>query len=260
MEEVGQFLRLIASVQILGIDRAVKTVSFKPEYYLGDPVNIIRILNDKGAQEIAVIDLEASANGVIKLEQLRALSEETSVPFLYGGGIGIDTDIRKLANIGVERFLTSRFLEKDLAVTQKLTKVLGSSSVSLSIDIEEMFQSDSGLLLLLRRYGNRYISTNELLHSLIQANVGEVVFRPTWLDGTDGSESFTNYSQLLDDPNIKELSCRVRTLLGTGIRNTSILESLAAQFEIDGAVVGAMVSLTKSNGILTSYPSAYSVK
>ena len=100
-------MRLIAAVQIEH-EKAVKTVGFGNPTYIGDPFNILRILNEKGAQEIAILDIEASKSGEINYTYIKELSEEVNIPMVYGGGISEKSDIRLLTSLGVERFIVGQ--------------------------------------------------------------------------------------------------------------------------------------------------------
>lgn len=252
-------MRLIASVQILGSERAIKTVQFEENRYLGDPLNIIRILNAKGAQEIAVFDLNASRSKQIDYEEIARLSSEVSVPFLYGGGLSPTTDIRKLARLGVERFILSRFLLGDELLVSKLVEQLGSSSVSISLDIERIEVIDDLIQVVLRSYPGRTFTIHQVLDTVERLQVGELVVRSVTLDGGDGNSSINFYQELFQAGAFDNLRKQSRLLIGSGIRTLEIAHSLMSKIKLDGFVVGSMVSLTKTGGILTSYPREYSI-
>ena len=252
-------VRAIAAVQIMGAERAVKTDKFENPRYLGDPMNILKILNAKGAQEIAVFDLQASSTGIIDYIEIEKLSGETSVPFSYGGGINAQTDIRKLSRLGVERFVLSRFLKEDVKLVRDLVDKLGSSSVSISLDIEKMEDRGSEIILSLRRYPHFDLSLGQILENLSDLQVGEVLFRPVWLDGTNGEGSIVTYSHLLNYAQIEPFFEQFRILAGCGIRTLRIAESVKQSCLVDGFVVGSLVSFSMSGGVLTSYPDNWSV-
>lgn len=252
-------MRIIAAVQIKGADRAVKTEKFANARYLGDPMNIIRILNAKGAQEIAVFDLQASVSGAIDYFEIEKLSGETSVPLSYGGGINLNTDVRKLSRLGVERFVLSRFIGEDETLVQNLVDKLGSSSVSISLDIDAYKVEGSEILICLRRYPGTVLPLRDILEKLLKLQVGEVIIRPVCLDGSNGEESVELYSHLLKDNQLKPFYQQVRILAGTGIRSIDIAESISQSSLVDGFVVGSLVCFSKSGGVLTSYPEKFSV-
>jgi len=252
-------MRIIAAVQINGADRAVKTEKFENAKYLGDPMNIIRILNAKGAQEIAVFDLQASQTGAIDYFEIEKLSGETSVPLSYGGGINLSTDVRKLSRLGVERFVLSRFIGEDEKLVQGLVDKLGSSSVSVSLDIDAYKDKGSETAISLRRYPRTVLSLSNILEKLSKLQVGEVIIRPVWLDGTKGEGSVSTYSHLLKEKQLKPFYKQFRILAGTGIRTIDIAESISQISLVDGFVVGSLVCFSKTGGVLTSYPEKFSV-
>jgi imidazole glycerol-phosphate synthase subunit HisF len=252
-------MRLIASVQISGPGRSIKTVRFEEKYYLGDPLNILRILNAKGAQEIALIDIKASKDSQIDYYEISRLSSEISVPFLYGGGISSNTDIRRLAGLGVERFMLSRFLFDDETFVKRLVDKLGSSSVSISLDIERTRSEGDNLSIILRGYPNVEIPMQYVIECLSKLNVGELVIRSVALDGSDGKLSEDFYYNLFGSVSFDLLKEKTRILIGSGIRTIEIAQAIKSKLEVDGFVVGSMVCLTTTGGILTTYPKEYSI-
>lgn len=251
-------MRLIAAVQEDGKSRAVKSLAFRSHTYLGDSLNIIEILNALGAQEIAFIDLEASRTRNIDYDKIERYSEQVNVPFLYGGGIDSTTDVRKLAGLGVERFLISRFLGDNNQIVKKLVEYLGSSSVSISMDIETLSFQDETTLCKLRGH-TTFIRLETIVDALIELEPGDLVIRFVELDGSDGTSAMSLYKQLIDNPAFSPLVGKMEVLAGTGVRNIDLARKLTSQLKLDGIMAGSMFCFSKSGGILTSYPKECSV-
>jgi cyclase len=84
----------------------VKTVKFKDPKYLGDPINIVRIFNDKEVDELIFLDILATTeNRRPNFELLGKITSECFMPLGYGGGIRDMDDIKQLLGIGVEKFV-----------------------------------------------------------------------------------------------------------------------------------------------------------
>lgn len=115
-----------------------KTTKFKDPVYLGDPLNTVRLFNEKEANEIAILDIGATAEGRgPNFEFLEDLASECFMPFAYGGGITDIEEIRKLFFIGAEKaVLNAAAIDKpdliDVAARQ-----FGTQSIVASIDVKK---------------------------------------------------------------------------------------------------------------------------
>lgn len=93
---------------LLGEAGLVKTVNFRDPRYVGDPINAVRIFNDKQADEIAVLDIRATADGRgPDMEAVAEIVSEAFMPVAYGGGVAdLETAVR-LIQIGVEKVVVN---------------------------------------------------------------------------------------------------------------------------------------------------------
>lgn len=94
--------RVIPSLLILGSD-VVKGISYSDYQYVGDPVNIIRIFNEKQVDEIIIYDIGASSNKCINFELLSEMAAECFMPLTYGGGISSIEQCGQLLSLGIEK-------------------------------------------------------------------------------------------------------------------------------------------------------------
>ena len=100
--------RLIPCLSLLN-DSFVKTVNFKNPKYIGDPINTIKIFNEKFVDEIIIIDIGASKlNLKPNFKLLSEIASECFIPLGYGGGIKTLDDASKIINIGFENNTTSK--------------------------------------------------------------------------------------------------------------------------------------------------------
>lgn len=118
----------------------VKGVQFKKHRYLGDPINAVKIFNEKEVDELVFLDIGA---GISKcppdFELLKDISSEAFMPFAYGGGITSCQEIERLFTIGVEKVIlnTAAFLNPQLL--KDASEIAGSQSVVVSIDVQKNF-------------------------------------------------------------------------------------------------------------------------
>src|SRR5690606_476877 len=86
----------------------VKTVGFKDAKYVGDPINAVRIFNEKEADELIVLDIDATANGVEpNYKMIALLAAECRMPLCYGGGVRTPEQAKKIIGLGVEKVAIS---------------------------------------------------------------------------------------------------------------------------------------------------------
>ena len=82
----------------------VKTFNFKNPKYLGDPINIIKIFNEKQVDELTIYDIDCTAqNKEIDFEFLKKLSRKSKMPICYGGGISNADQAEKIISMGIEK-------------------------------------------------------------------------------------------------------------------------------------------------------------
>jgi cyclase len=116
----------------------VKTVKFRESTYLGDPINTIRIFNEKEVDELVFLDIEATKEKKEPpYEMIQKLSSECFMPFAYGGGINNLTQIEKLIKSGAEKIIinSSAFIVKNFI--KEAVNHFGSSTIVVSIDVKK---------------------------------------------------------------------------------------------------------------------------
>lgn len=127
--------RLIPSLLINSKQELVKTIRFKEEDYLGDPLNAAYIFSGFEADELLVLDIDASKNKrCISLEFVNSLSTFTKVPLTVGGGISNLDQIHDILSLGVERIALSSALSGDLDLLSQAANNYGVSSISVIIN------------------------------------------------------------------------------------------------------------------------------
>jgi len=114
-----------------------KTRRFKNPVYVGDPINAVKIFNDKGVDELAVFDIEASDIGrPPDLGYLREFAEECFIPLCYGGGIRDVRSAEAVLSIGVEKVAVNSAAIDHPEVVGEIAASCGSQSVVAAIDVK----------------------------------------------------------------------------------------------------------------------------
>ncbi|HEY8608898.1 MAG TPA: AglZ/HisF2 family acetamidino modification protein [Noviherbaspirillum sp.] len=117
--------------------RLVKTVQFKKPRYVGDPVNAVKIFNDKEVDEIVVLDIDATRSGrEPDLDLIGELASECFMPLAYGGGINKLETARRILKLGVEKIILNTAAWKQPALVRDAANEFGSQAVAVSIDVK----------------------------------------------------------------------------------------------------------------------------
>ena len=114
----------------------VKTVGFTNPKYVGDPVNAVKIFNEKESDELIVVDIDASRNGVEPNYRLIGqIAVECRMPLCYGGGVKTADQARRIIALGVEKVgISSGAIERP-AVIREMASEIGSQSVVVVLDV-----------------------------------------------------------------------------------------------------------------------------
>ena len=121
------------------IDRGlVKTQHFKNPRYLGDPINTVKIFNNKGVDELCILDIRATTEKRgPDFEYLKEIASEAFMPLSYGGGITTLKEIETLFYIGYEKVILNTAFIENPALVKEAVSFAGSQSVVVSIDVKK---------------------------------------------------------------------------------------------------------------------------
>jgi len=115
----------------------VKTVKFKNPKYVGDPINAVKIFNDKEVDELVLLDIEATVGG--RRPQFKLISEiasECFMPLSYGGGLRNLDDIKAIFNLGVEKVIINSYAIENPDFVREASRHYGSQSIVVAVDVK----------------------------------------------------------------------------------------------------------------------------
>ncbi len=202
----GLFNRVIPCL-LLQDGGLVKTKKFKNPKYVGDPINAIRIFNDKYVDELIFFDINASRfNKEPNYDLIARIAGECFMPLCYGGGIKTLEQARKLVAIGVEKISINSTAINNLELIKQLVAELGSQSVVGAIDIKRNFWGKEYVYDSSKR---RTTNINPLTHArnLVDAGVGEIFINDVSRDGTFSGYSTELVSSIADKINVPLIVC-----------------------------------------------------
>ena len=116
----------------------VKTVNFKNPKYVGDPINAVKIFNEKEVDELAVFDIDATAKGLEPdYSLIERLANQSRMPLCYGGGVKTVEQAQKIFSLGIEKIaLSSAVLDNPDLIT-KIADRVGAQSVIVVLDVKK---------------------------------------------------------------------------------------------------------------------------
>jgi imidazole glycerol-phosphate synthase subunit HisF len=112
-----------------------KGIQFKQHRYVGDPINAVKIFNEKEVDELVFYDISAtSENRAPNYEVIRNIASEAFMPLAYGGGISDVRQIEKLFNLGIEKVIINSAAYKNPDLVREASSLAGSQSIIAAID------------------------------------------------------------------------------------------------------------------------------
>ena len=116
----------------------VKGARFRNHNYVGDPVNAVRIFNQKGVDELVFLDIgEDTALKGPQFNHISDIASQAFMPLAYGGGLRTEKDIEKLLRLGIEKAVINTAAMKDFSFIRRAADIAGSQSIVVSIDVKK---------------------------------------------------------------------------------------------------------------------------
>jgi cyclase len=176
----------------------VKTRRFREPKYVGDPINAVRIFNDKEVDELMVLDIDASREGRgPDFDLIEELAGECFMPLCYGGGIRTAEEAKAIFSLGVEKVaLQSAFL-RDPQIVGQVAAHSGEQAVVVSLDVEKDWLGRQ------RLRGARSRDWREALQAAVKAGAGEILLTSVEGEGTLGGmdmQLIADASAMVDVP------------------------------------------------------------
>jgi cyclase len=227
----------------------VKTVQFNNPKYVGDPINAVKIFNEKSVDELMVLDIDATKeNREPDYQMIANLAFECRMPLCYGGGVKNREQALKIFALGVEKIaISSAAIEKPELITE-IAKSVGNQSVIVVFDIKK------------KRFGSKYelytnngtkktgINPVDFAKKVEQLGCGEIV-----INSIDNDGMMKGYDFNLIDKIRESVSIPITALGGAG--DLTDIGNLINRHGIIGAAAGSLfVFKGKYKAVLINYP------
>ena len=231
----------------------VKGVHFKNHSYVGDPLNIIKLFNDKEANELLILDIVATKErSAPDFDYLKKLSSQAFMPMSYGGGIKSLEDAMRIVDLGFEKVVMNSSFYTDPSLVKDISSSLGSSSTVVSIDIKkDLFRKKRAF----RNSGKEKCKLNILEYALMAQDygAGEII-----LCSIDHEGKYMGYDYEIIENISSSLEIPVVASGGASSLNDF---NLAMRSGASAVSAGNLFIYTgKHKAVLVSYPSHEQIK
>lgn len=228
----------------------VKTVNFKEGKYVGDPLNAVRIFNEKECDELVVLDIDASPHQrEPSYKLIENLAAECRMPLCYGGGINNLEQAKRILGLGVEKISLSTALYNDKSsLVEDLSSQVGCQSVVATLDVKRRRLKGGYSCYMKNGTVNTKIELFDFAKSLCNRGVGEIMINSIDNDGTMKGYDLKLVSELNSVINVP------LTALG-GAGQYEDMSNLVRQEGIIGVAAGSLfVFKGKYRAVLINYP------
>ena len=243
----------VIPVLLLAQSGMVKTERFAKPRYLGDPINAVKIFNEKRADELVLLDIEATTKGRIEFDWISDIVSEAFMPIGYGGGISSVAHAAELFKRGVEKVVVNTAAVENPDLISEIAARYGNQAVVASIDVKKNFWKKNRVY---TRNGRKEagIDTVTLARRCRDAGAGEII-----LTSIDREGTFGGYDTALLETVASAVDIPVVANGGAG----AIADFAAAVTRGECSAVAAssmFVFAKKGEGMLISYPSEHELQ
>lgn len=175
--------RVIPCLLLKG-DGLVKTIRFKQPKYVGDPINAVKIFNEKEVDELIFLDVMATPmNREPSFDRVRDIASECFMPMCYGGGVRTADQARRLFGLGVEKVSLNTAAAENPGIISELARAFGSQSVIVGVDVKRDWFGRSRVF---TRCGSKNTGRSpvQYVREMAQRGAGEILLNSIDRDGT----------------------------------------------------------------------------
>lgn len=227
----------------------VKTKQFKKPEYLGDPINAVKIFNEKGVDELCIMDISKNRydNGP-NFELIEEISSEAFMPLAYGGGIRNLDDAKRIFKTGYEKIILNKVLAGNQTLAVKIIQLYGSQSIIGSVDVKKDLL---GRYAVFTNSGKKLVNRNPLewCKAIENLGVGEILLTNINHEGMQNGFDMDIIRMISDNVKVPVIACG-------GARNVDDLRDALMEGHADAVSAGSLfVYYGLKKGILINFPS-----
>jgi imidazole glycerol-phosphate synthase subunit HisF len=197
----------VIPVLLIKNDSLIKTTRFKDPVYIGDPMNSVKIFNEKEVDELVLLDITATKNNMEpNYERIKEIVTEAFMPIGYGGGINKIVHIENLFKLGVEKVILNTASIINPNIIAQATQIFGSQSIVVSIDVKKDFWGKNKIF---THSGTKKQNTDisSFLKKTEDAGAGEIFINSIDRDGTMSGYDIELVRLVCSNVNLPVIAC-----------------------------------------------------
>lgn len=244
----------IIPVLLLMNEGLYKTVGFKNPAYVGDPINTVKIFNEKEADELVLVDISASRDKKpINYKKIAEIAGEAFMPMAYGGGITNFDDACHVFDAGFEKVIINSAAIKNPDLLGTIARVYGSQAVVVSIDVKPNWLGKNKVFALSGTQ-NANLSPDVYARQVEAAGAGEIFLQAIHKDGSWSGYDIPLIKSVSEAVNIPVVACG-------GAGNISDFKKAVVDGGASAVAAGSMfVYQKKGMGVLITFPSGDEIR
>jgi cyclase len=227
----------------------VKTVGFSNPKYVGDPINVVRIFNEKAVDELAVYDIDATAHGhEPDYRMLENLAVESRMPLCYGGGVKTVEQVKTIIGLGIEKVAISSAAIANPKLIADAAEAVGSQSVVVVLDVKPRPRSNVYEVFTHNATVNTGRNMLEVAAEAEKLGAGEIVVNAIERDGQMKGYDLELARQI-------NTAAKVPVTILGGAGSLAHIQELIRNFGVIGAAAGSLfVFKGVYRAVLVNYP------
>ena len=174
-------VRIIPLIQLNG-SSVVKTINFKNFRTVGDAISTVKIFSKRMADEMVIVDINASKTKKINFKFLKSITKECFMPLTLGGGVKNETDVEKLFEVGADKIILNSMYYDDKNLLKKIISKYGNQSIVFSLDVYTL-NGKNKIFSNSKRGVTKPLNIEKTLDDLYKIGVGEILFNSVDHDG-----------------------------------------------------------------------------
>ncbi|MAS52605.1 MAG: imidazole glycerol phosphate synthase subunit HisF [Flavobacteriales bacterium] len=226
----------------------VKTINFKDPKYVGDPINAVKIFNEKEVDELIVLDIDATVEKrKPNFQMIKNLATECRMPLCYGGGVRSPEDAKKIIKLGAEKVALSAAAIENPELIKTIGEEVGLQSVVIVIDVKK--KGLFGKYEVYTHNGKKSTGLNpvEFAKKMETIGVGEIVINSIDQEGTMKGYDFKLFENIRNQVSVP------LTIMG-GAGSSEHIKEAIDKFGVIGAAAGSLfVFKGKYRAVLIQY-------
>jgi len=246
--------RIIPVLQISS-GKLVKTQRFKKPRYIGDPINAVKIFNEKGVDELILLDISAtSSRREPDYELIQAIASEAFMPLCYGGGVSSLKQMNRLFSLGIEKIAMNNATLTNMDLVKAASTEFGSQSIIASVNLKRGFIRRNTIFIFdYLHMCSTKLAPTQFIESLEAAGVGELLVTSVDQDGM-----LSGYE--IEAIRLLSTAAQIPLIAMGAAGNLDHVKQLFANTEASAAAAGSMfVFQGPHKAVLIQYPEEFQV-